>query len=287
MKTMKNRVSALFVALVMMLSLLTVGAMAWDTGEGIDVYWDGQKVGTVSYDTMDEHAQGYPDETYSNNQGEYTGKVYQFTKLLKTVEKNDAWQAASADTQVEIIDPKGEKPATLTKADLDETRNYYKDGAAVTTVKPGFMHIEGEDYFRFVFGQKSPTDETSSKWVKLKGTGNSTVKITTKAAPDPSEDEEQTDGFAIYWNDKRVGTVTKKQMVDDVSKATSTVTYSARNKSGTYKEVEGNVYKFTQLLEAVKKDADWEKASDLTKVTIGANSDKPAEFTKKELTEDR
>ena len=50
-KTMKNRVSALFVALVMMLSLLSVGAIAWDPGEGIDVYLNGEKTGTVSYDT--------------------------------------------------------------------------------------------------------------------------------------------------------------------------------------------------------------------------------------------
>ena len=36
-KTMKNRVSALVVALVMMLSLFSVGAMAWEKDEGIDV----------------------------------------------------------------------------------------------------------------------------------------------------------------------------------------------------------------------------------------------------------
>ena len=47
-KTMKNRLSALVVALVMMLSLFSVGAMAWSTGEGIDVYWNDEKVGTVT-----------------------------------------------------------------------------------------------------------------------------------------------------------------------------------------------------------------------------------------------
>ena len=60
-KSMKNRVSALIVALVMMLSLFSVGAMAWNAGEGVDVYWNGEKVGSVSYDTMAEHASGQPD----------------------------------------------------------------------------------------------------------------------------------------------------------------------------------------------------------------------------------
>ena len=85
MKTMKNRVSALVVALVMMLSLFSVGAMAWSTGEGIDVYWNDEKVGTVTYDTMEEHAKSNDPETYSNNQGDKTGYVYYFSKLLKTV----------------------------------------------------------------------------------------------------------------------------------------------------------------------------------------------------------
>ena len=79
---MKNRLSALVVALVMMLSLFSVGAMAWSTGEGIDVYWNDEKVGTVTYDTMEDHIKDYGDEVYSNNKGEYTGKVYYFSKLL-------------------------------------------------------------------------------------------------------------------------------------------------------------------------------------------------------------
>ena len=53
MKTMKNRVSALVVALVIMLSLFSVGAMAWGDGQGLDVYWNDEKVGTVTYDTME------------------------------------------------------------------------------------------------------------------------------------------------------------------------------------------------------------------------------------------
>lgn len=288
-KTMKNRVSALVVALVMMLSLFSVGAMAWSTGEGIDVYWNDEKVGTVTYDTMEEHAKSNDPETYSNNQGDKTGYVYFFSKLLKTVNKNDDYKAAPADTTIEISDPKGEKPATLKKAVLDEDRYYFdKDGKASTeTVKPGFMLVDGDDYFRFVYGQKVAGEETSSTWVKLKGTGNATVKITTPdAKPDPSDDEEQKPGFEVIWNDKSVGTVSYEDMVvDGVSKATSTVTYSTVNNSKTYKEETGYLYKFTQLLEAVKKDADWEAASDLT--TVVFDTDKPAEFTKKELTEDR
>ena len=83
MKTMKNRVSALVVAFVMMLSLFSVGAMAWEKDEGIDVYWNDEKVGTVTYDAMEEHAKSNDPETYSNNQGDKTGYVYYFSKLFK------------------------------------------------------------------------------------------------------------------------------------------------------------------------------------------------------------
>ena len=287
-KTMKNRLSALVVALVMMLSLFSVGAMAWSTGEGIDVYWNDEKVGTVTYDTMEDHIKDYGDEVYSNNKGEYTGKVYYFSKLLKTINKSDEWKTVSEDTTVEIADATASKPAKLTKKELDESRYYFdKDGkASAEPVKPGFMHETGETFFRFVYGQKDKDDSTSGNFAKLNTAGNATVKINTSTTPDPSEDEEQTTGFEVYWNDKKVGTVSYKDMVvDGVSKATSTVTYSTVNKSKTYGEETGYLYKFTQLLEAVKKDADWEAASDLT--TVVFETDKPAEFTKKELTEDR
>lgn len=286
MKTMK-RFSAFLVALVMMFSLFAIGAMAWAKDEGIDVYWNDEKVGTVTYDEMDEHAQKYDAETYSNNKGEYTGIVYQFSKLLKTVNKNDDYKAAPDDTKVVITDAgKEPKPAEFTKAELEETRNYYdKDGKA-TAVKPGFMHVDGEDYFRFVFGQKTPDDSTSGRWTKLSGTGNAKLEITTPAEDPAPAEEEQTTGFEVIWNDKTVGTVTYEDMVvDGVSKATSTVTYSTLNKSKTWGEETGYLYKFTQLLEAVKKDADWEAASDLT--TVVFETDKPAEFTKKELSEER
>ena len=54
MKTTR-RFRAFLVALVMMLSLFSVGAVAWETGDGIDVYWNGEKAGTVTYDKMEEH----------------------------------------------------------------------------------------------------------------------------------------------------------------------------------------------------------------------------------------
>ena len=285
---MKNRLSALVVALVMMLSLFSVGAMAWGTGEGIDVYWNDEKVGTVTYDTMEDHIKDYGDEVYSNNKGEYTGKVYYFSKLLKTVNKSDEWKTVSEDTTVEIADATASKPAKLTKKELDESRYYFdKDGkASAEPVKPGFMHETGETFFRFVYGQKDKDDSTSGNFAKLNTAGNATVKINTPTTPDPADDEEQTTGFEVYWNDKKVGTVSYKDMVvDGVSQATKTVTYSTRNKKNTYEEETGYLYKFTQLLEAVKKDADWEAASDLT--TVVFETDKPAEFTKKELTEER
>ena len=134
MKTMKNRVSALFVALVMMLSLLSVGAIAWDPGEGIDVYLNGEKTGTVSYDTMEEAAQSCPDETYSNNKGVYSGKLYKYSKLLKEANASDAWSAASDDSTVVLTDAGNTKPSTFTKAELEETRYYYQDGNPVNTV---------------------------------------------------------------------------------------------------------------------------------------------------------
>ena len=285
---MKNRLSALVVALVMMLSLFSVGAMAWGTGEGVDVYWNDEKVGTVTYDTMEDHIKDYGDEVYSNNKGEYTGKVYYFSKLLKTVNKSDEWKTVSEDTTVEIADATASKPAKLTKKELDESRYYFdKDGkASAEPVKPGFMHETGETFFRFVYGQKDKDDSTSGNFAKLNTAGNATVKINTPTTPDPADDEEQTTGFEVYWNDKKVGTVSYKDMVvDGVSQATKTVTYSTRNKKNTYEEETGYLYKFTQLLEAVKKDADWEAASDLT--TVVFETDKPAEFTKKELTEER
>ena len=290
-KTMKNRLSALVVALVMMLSLFSVGAMAWSTGEGIDVYWNDEKVGTVTYDTMEEHAKGYPAVTYSNNKGDYTGIFYKFSKVLSKANKSEDWAAAPADTAVvfEVKDKDGStKTAELTKAQLEEPRYYFdKDGkASEKPVDPGFMHVAEENYFRFVIGQKDKDDSTSGSWVKLDSTENAKLKINTPTTPDPADDEEQTTGFEVYWNDKKVGTVSYEDMVvDGVSKATSTVTYSTVNKSKTYGEETGYLYKFTQLLEAVKKDADWEAASDLT--TVVFETDKPAEFTKKELTEDR
>ncbi len=196
-KTMKNRVSALFVALVMMLSLLSVGAIAWDPGEGIDVYLNGEKTGTVSYDTMEEAAQSYPDETYSNNKGVYSGKLYKFSKLLKEANASDAWSAASDDSTVVLTDAGNTKPSTFTKAELEETRYYYQDGNPVNTVKPGFLHVSGEEYFRFVIGQKDTNDSTSGRWVKLTGTGNAKLEINTTPA-EPSDEPSPSNTAIVF-----------------------------------------------------------------------------------------
>ncbi len=281
---MKNRVSALFVALVMMLSLFSVGAVAWSTGEGIEVYWNGEKVGMVTYDKMDEHVQKFDDETYSNNKGESVGKVYYFNKLLKEVGKQDAWESAPAETTVELKDPVYEKPGSLTKAELDETRSYYKDGAAVATVKPGFMHVKDKTYFMFVYGQKTADESTSGNFVRFDGAGNATVKITT---PEETPDEPTTkDGIEVFWNDKSVGSVSYDEMVDGISQATKTYSYSTINSAGTYDSFNTAIYPFTQLMEAVKKDKDWEAASNLTKVVF-KDSGYETELTKATLTEER
>ncbi len=288
MKTTKQ-ISSVLIALVMLFSLFSFGVNAWNAGEGIDVYWNGEKVGTVAYEVMEEHIQNpsFGEDTYSNNKGEYTGKLYKFSKLLSTAGVKDAWAEAPSDTTVELISADSpDKTGSLTKAELDEERYYFKDGAQVNAVSPGFLLESGNDYFRFVYGQKTADDSTSGNFIKFKGTGNAAVKITTSDASEPGDDEEQTDGIAVYWNDKPAGNVYYEQMFDDVSQATSKVTYSARNKNG-YRTVEGYVYKFSQLLEAVQKDGDWDKASDNTQVIIAANKEKSATFTKKELTETR
>ncbi len=282
-----KRLSAFLVALVMALSLFAVGASAWSAGEGIDVYWNGEKVGeTVSYSTMEEHAKKYPAESYSNNQGVKTGYIYQLTNLLKAVNKNDDWKAAPAETKVVIADAKNTKPAELTKELLDEKRNTYQNGAILKEgVKPGFMLSDGEDFFRFVFGQNSASEETSSKWVKLNGSGNATVSITTPDA-EPGDDEEQTDGIEVFWNDKSVGSVSYDEMVDGISQATKDYTYSTVNSAGTYDSFTCPIYPFTQLIEAVKKDADWESAPDNTKVLF-KDSGYETDLTKATLTEKR
>ena len=109
MKTMKNRVSALFVALVMMLSLLAVGASAWTGGEGIEVYWNDEKVGTVKYDEIYDKIKEYNPNTYSSHKNgsykSYVGQVYHLNKFLGKVNKAEEWASAPAETTFELYDP--------------------------------------------------------------------------------------------------------------------------------------------------------------------------------------
>ena len=295
MKTVQRRFSAFVVALVMVLSLFTVGAVAWTGGEGIDVYWNDEKVGTVTYDDINAKIQTYEEETYSSHKNgeykDYTGKVFYLNKFLGKVNKAEDWASAPAETTFDLYDPDyADKGAKLTKAELDETRNYYdKSGNLVTAVNPGFMLADGKDYFQFVYGQKTVGENTNGNFAKFTSSKNAVLKINTPAtpAPTPSENEEKGDGIDVYWNDKKVGSVNYDQMIDDVSKATSTVKYSAVNGKGNrVDDIEGYVYKFSQLMKAVEKDKDWENASIKTKVEIAYGEDKK-ELTKSELYEDR
>ncbi|MBQ1545033.1 MAG: hypothetical protein IIZ60_04655, partial [Clostridia bacterium] len=74
MKTTK-RLSALLVALFMLVSMFSIGASAWETGEGIEVYWNDTLEGTVTYDQiLDDISRATKKVTYSavNKKGTYT-----------------------------------------------------------------------------------------------------------------------------------------------------------------------------------------------------------------------
>ena len=186
MKTMRRRFSAFTVALVMMLSLFSVGALAWGTEDGISVYWNDKLVGTVTYDQMyDDVSQATKEVTYSsiNSKGKYktyTGHRYRFEQLLEAVNKDADWEAASDDTLVVFKDSEYDAQAELTKQTLTENRYYFdEDGFRVDRVDAGFLLEEGNDYFQFVYGQTSAEEKTNSNFTKFTGAGNSTVKIYT------------------------------------------------------------------------------------------------------------
>lgn len=190
MKTYTKRVSALVVALLMLISAFSMGALAWGTDEGIDVYWNGSYVDTVSYDSMDLAISSSSDITYAgmNNYGtykSYTGKVYTLDTLLSTVGKTSDWVAA-ADTAIVTLMTPAYETADYTKAQLTETRYYYDgNGNIVNSVPVGFMKRTNEDesYFKFVFGQTAKTEKNVPKFWDLTGTGNTKVYIFTNGSP--------------------------------------------------------------------------------------------------------
>lgn len=202
-----KRVSALVVALLMLVSLFSIGASAWETGEGMEVYWNGTYVSTVTYDAMDSAISQTSDATYAgiNNYGtykSYTGKVYTLSDLLTAVGKASDWNAASdTTTTLSLITP-AQETATYTKAQLAETRYYYTSAGVQSTAVPvGFMkRTSGEDsYFKFVFGQTAATEKNVPRFWDLTGTGNSKVYIYTNATP--------TQCGAIYAQVNGTGTI--------------------------------------------------------------------------------
>lgn len=204
---------------------------------------------------------------------------------MAKVGKTDDWSKAS-DATVVMSTPGYEKKYTFSKTDLTETRNAYnKDGSVIGAVPAGFLPKTKKDVttFQFIYGQKDIKDTNQTQFLKFDGEGLSKIDIT---ATVPEEDDSQKDGLEVFWNDKSVGKVPYEDMVDGISQATKTYKYSTVNSTGTYSSFETAIYPFTQLMEAVKKDKDWEAASDLTKVVF-KDSGYETELTKATLTEER
>ena len=255
MKTMKNRVSALVVALVMMLSLFSVGAMAWEKDEGIDVYWNDKKVGTVTYDDMAAAIKDTADVTYSGRKDgaddvkSYTGKVYTFDQILTAVGVSSKWNDAQDTTLVQFWND-ATYNSEFEKSEIKSTKNAYdKDGNLLGAVPFGFMQNEkkGKLYFELLYGQNDFEDENASNFVKFDAKGNTKIIITTP-------------GIKVYWNDKLAGSVSYEQMVDCVSQASKTKKYSGVNRSGSYKAVEGRVFEYSRLLKMVGLEESWKEA---------------------------
>lgn len=190
MKTYTKRVSALVVALLMLISAFSMGALAWNANDGIEVYWNGSYVTTVKYDDMDTAISPTTDKTYAgiNNYGtykSYTGKVYTLDQLIAAVSKTNDW-ASAPDTTMVTIQTSPSETANYTKAQLTETRNYYDaSGAIVTSVPVGFMKRTGEggNYFKFVFGQTAQTEKNVPKFWDFPTTGNAQIYFDTNATP--------------------------------------------------------------------------------------------------------
>lgn len=187
---LSKRLTALVVALIMLFSLFSISVSAWETNEGIEVYWNNTYVATVKYDDMDSAISQTSDVTYTgiNNYGtykSYTGKVYTLDDLLTAVGKASDWAAAADTTTVSLVTPDNEI-ADYTKAQLTETRYYYNSsGTIASSVPVGFMkRTSGTDsYFKFVFGQAAATEKNVPKFWDLTGTGNTKIHFFTNGTP--------------------------------------------------------------------------------------------------------
>lgn len=178
-KTMTNRVSALFVALVMMLSMLAVGASAWAADDGIEVFWNGTSVGKVKYDEMKSAIADTADVTYSTLKEEggtattTTGKVYTFDQLLAKVGKTEDWAKAGEDSKVVMTTPGYDKEYPFTKTALTETRNAYNENGSVKGAVPtGFLLTKNKknvELFQFIYGQTDTKDTNQTQFLKFEG----------------------------------------------------------------------------------------------------------------------
>ena len=187
-----KKASALILVLIMFVSIFSIGASAWNTGNSIKVFWNGTLVGTISYDTMAAAISQDTDKTYAgiNNWGtykEYEGKVYTLDQLIAAVSKTSDWNNAPSTTTV-TIQRSSTDTALFTKAQLTETRYYYdEDGVLVNSVVPGFMKltdVEMGDYFKFVFGQTAKAEKNVPKFWNLDDfTTDAEVHINTNATP--------------------------------------------------------------------------------------------------------
>ncbi len=197
-KKQGGRVFSILIALSLLMSLLSMGmsASAWNTGEGIDVYWNSTSTvsGNVSYDAMDTAVQSQNTLTYSarNDYGTfktYSGKMYAIKTLMETIGKTDQWANAPDTTKVTVQAADGYTVSIL-KSQLMAQRNIYSSNGIITEtgVESGFLRYtkNGNTYFKFVFGQQAFSERTASRFTDCTGTGNCKVFIDTAYVPSQS-----------------------------------------------------------------------------------------------------
>ena len=190
-----SRILSIVFALSLMVSMLSMSmsASAWNTGEGIDVYWNSTSTvsGSASYDSMNTAVQGQSNVTYSarNDYGTfktYTGKMYAFSSLMNAIGKSTEWANAPGTTKITVQAADGFTISIL-KSQLTAARNAYDSTGALTlsNVTPGFLLYtkSGSTYFKLAFGQQAFSERTASKFVDCSGTGNCKVYIDTTYNP--------------------------------------------------------------------------------------------------------